>query len=95
MGQSYTACAFDICLYSTPLGLARQFIETCGTYSLFCGSKFVLFLGLFVISAQAANKINILTAHHKQIFNAQAVFRQEIKTLICHNNVERINLMRR
>ncbi len=26
-----TACAFDICLYLTPLGQARQFIETCGT----------------------------------------------------------------
>ena len=26
-----TACAFDICLYLTPSGQARQFIETCGT----------------------------------------------------------------
>jgi hypothetical protein len=26
-----TACAFDIRLYLTPLGQARQFIETCGT----------------------------------------------------------------
>jgi hypothetical protein len=28
---SHTACVFDICLYLTPLGQARQFIETCGT----------------------------------------------------------------
>ncbi len=27
----HTACAFDIRLYLTPLGQARQFIETCGT----------------------------------------------------------------
>jgi hypothetical protein len=26
-----TACTFDIHLYLTPLGQARQFIETCGT----------------------------------------------------------------
>ncbi len=26
-----TACAFDIRLYLTPLGQARQFEETCGT----------------------------------------------------------------
>ncbi len=25
-----TVCAFDIRLYLTPLGQARQFIETCG-----------------------------------------------------------------
>ncbi len=31
-----TACAFDIRLYLTPLGQARQFIET-------CGRKFVYF----------------------------------------------------
>ncbi len=29
--MSHTACAFDIRLYLTPLGQARQFIETCGT----------------------------------------------------------------
>jgi hypothetical protein len=28
---NYTACAFDIRLYFTPLGQARQLIETCGT----------------------------------------------------------------
>ncbi len=28
---NYTACAFDIPLYLTPLGQVRQFIETCGT----------------------------------------------------------------
>jgi hypothetical protein len=27
----YTACAFDIHLYLTPLGQPRKFIETCGT----------------------------------------------------------------
>jgi hypothetical protein len=27
----FTACVFDISLYLTPLGQARQFIETCGT----------------------------------------------------------------
>jgi hypothetical protein len=29
--ESNIACAFDICLYLTPLGQARQFIEACGT----------------------------------------------------------------
>ncbi len=29
--EGHTACAFDIRLYLTPLGQARQFIETCGT----------------------------------------------------------------
>ncbi len=29
--HAYTVCAFDICLYLTPLGQARQFTETCGT----------------------------------------------------------------
>ncbi len=28
---NYTACTFDIRLYLTPLGQARQFIETCGS----------------------------------------------------------------
>ncbi len=28
---AYTACVFDNHLYLTPLGQARQFIETCGT----------------------------------------------------------------
>jgi hypothetical protein len=27
----FTVCALDIDLYLTPLGQARQFIETCGT----------------------------------------------------------------
>ncbi len=29
--NKHTACALDIHLYLTPLGQARQFIETCGT----------------------------------------------------------------
>jgi hypothetical protein len=29
-----TACASDINSYSTPLGQARQFIETCGTFAV-------------------------------------------------------------
>jgi hypothetical protein len=33
----YNACASDINSYLTPLGQARQFIETCGTYNLLCG----------------------------------------------------------
>jgi hypothetical protein len=28
---THTACAFDICLYLTPVGQARQLIETCDT----------------------------------------------------------------
>jgi hypothetical protein len=38
-----TACTFDIRLYLTPLGQARQFIETCGAQNLLCGRKFVYF----------------------------------------------------
>jgi hypothetical protein len=31
------ACLFDIHLYLTPLGQARQFIESCGTLNPLCG----------------------------------------------------------
>ncbi len=30
-GEEHSAFVFDIRLYLTPLGQARQFIETCGT----------------------------------------------------------------
>ncbi len=55
-GKSDTSCAFDIPFYLTPLGQARQFIETCGTKNLLCRRKFVYFLGQFVVSAQVAKK---------------------------------------
>jgi hypothetical protein len=39
--QSFNLDHFSFVLlvrsYSTPLGLARQFIETCSTYNLLCG----------------------------------------------------------
>jgi hypothetical protein len=68
----YTACTFDIHLYLTPLGQARQFIETCGTYNLLCGRK-CFFLGLVCYFCTASPKINILTAQYKQISNEQGV----------------------
>ncbi len=42
-----TACASDIRLYLTPLGQARQYIETCGTWNLPYGRKFVYFWASF------------------------------------------------
>ncbi len=67
-----TACAFDIHLYLTPLGQARKFIETCGTYNLPCGRKFVCFWAGLFFSARVDKKINILPAQYKQISTVQA-----------------------
>jgi hypothetical protein len=70
-----TACAFDIRLYLTPLGQAKQFIETCGTKNLLCGRKFVYFwASLLYLPRQ--QKINILTAQYKRISSGQAVVKK-------------------
>jgi hypothetical protein len=51
-----TPCVFDFCFYLTPLGQARQFIETCGTWNLLYGRKFVYFWACLFFSAQVAKK---------------------------------------
>jgi hypothetical protein len=65
LAQVYNACSLEIYLYLTPLGQARQFIETFSTQNPLCGN--LLLLGYFVVSAQS-DKRTIF----RQIFNKQA-----------------------
>ncbi len=52
--NNIAAYLFDIRLYLTPLGQARQFIETCGTWKRLCGRFFVYFWAhlSFVLAAK-------------------------------------------
>jgi hypothetical protein len=51
-----TACSLDICLYLTPVGQTRQFMEICGPQNALCGRQFVYFWADLFFSAQAAQK---------------------------------------
>ncbi len=71
-----TACLFDIRLYLTPLGQARQFIETCGTkISSVEGNLFIF--GLVCYFCPGSQKNQHLTAQKIRISKEKGVYRKK------------------
>jgi hypothetical protein len=73
----HTACAFDIRFDS--FGASQAVYRNLWYIEAPLWKEICLFLGWFVISAQVAKKINILTAQIKRISNTQAVFQHNMK----------------